>query len=245
MTLGVSFSASGHLACYHLGVARALRAHPRAPAVRAWAGTSGGAVAASSARDVADLDALAEYAVTRRLLTGYRALLPEDAHRPGAASLHVAVTASPSAAGRLLSHAEFPTRAALLSCVAASCWVRAGAALRRWLGLPPAPGDTKALPHLAGAFYDGAFADACPTPAHAATEWITVSPFAGPRSATHICPEDRSPRLGTWRAPGGLRVYASLANLVRLAAVWWWPEAWLRAACRRGEADARAFLDGA
>ena len=242
MSRGVSFSASGHLACYHLGVVRALRAHPRAPAVRAWAGTSGGAVAASSARDVTDLDALVDYAATRRLLTGYRALLPEDAHLPGEATLHVMVTAS-SGAGRLLSHADFSTRAELLSCVMASCWVRAFASLRRWLGLPPAPGDTKALPHLGGTFYDGAFADACPTPAHAAARWITVSPFAGPRVPNHICPQDNSPRLGTWRAPGGLRVYASLANLVRFLAIWWWPEAWLREACRQGEADARAFLD--
>ncbi len=246
---GLSFSVSGHLITYHIGVARTLLGHK---SFQAYAGTSGGAVAAAlvarSAEPVPLLENLLGFAVRRRFLRGLQQLLPE-ADSWASSPLYVSVTEAVTGKNWLLTEKDFRSRAEMKSCCYASCWLpTVGAVLRRGaldLTTPFAAADAKTLelPSGTAAFLDGLFSDACPTPSEAPVDvWLTVSPFSGPPSPTHICPSDSSPRLGTVTLPGGLQVYVSLDNILRVTGVYWWPMSWLQAAHQRGCEDAARYL---
>ena len=226
MPLGLSFSGSGHLLCYHLGVARVLASN------REWvflSGASGGAVVACVTAALHPDDQrrfVTQYATRCRSLTGIRELLPDDAHmRAMSAGLHVQLTACETGQATMLS--TFADRAELIDALFASCRIprsfhpldmlRGGAALK----YPANEGKrVRGTPYV-----DGALSSLCPSPAVAGATTLKVCPLAALPSEFLICPEKPStvgkgiPNIGLGhRTVGGLPLHACLSNLKLLQA---------------------------
>ena len=253
---GLAFSGSGHLLCYHLGVARTLLQSSGALRFdRHFCGSSGGAVVACVAAVMPERleDFHERFASRCKALTGIREMLPTDAHLLAShARLHVQLTEASS--GRGVQVSRFESREHLLDAVFASCRIpRSFHPFDALRSRPPtysaAEGKRVAMDGEVDdgrTYVDGAFSAPLPLPDDAAAgPSVTVTPLAGPPAPLHICPVDTSLRLGTARLGrdhGGMAVYRSLDNVRRLVVAGGAPPAVLHRLFEGGCRDAEAFL---
>ncbi|KAL7864474.1 hypothetical protein AOLI_G00158940 [Acnodon oligacanthus] len=186
--LSVSFSGSGYLATYQLGVVQALRDNAPWVLLRAprFYGASAGSLVAAAVACGADIGHVREeiLALTRGHAFGFpqfkkleralRRTLPKNAHQLASGRLHVSMTRIPDGHNILVS--EFHSREDLI---------------RHYMD----GGLTNIQP----------IQDSCPT--------LTVSPFAG---NVDICPSDQS-TIFCNLVVNQLSVQATLPNFVRVA----------------------------
>lgn len=255
----LSFSGSGHLLAYHLGVARHLVPKLQPAAV---AGSSGGAIvaAAVSILPQGEIEDFAEEVLASR--DGFRTLVRrlEMAQPPADDLLFVCATKCRTGQAVLLS--RFSDRERLRQCVVASCAIPPSAHpfdLVRTSTYPEREGvivhpschpdhaDDR-LPYSphGDAFVDGGLSAAAPLVPGFRN--VTISPISGPQGRFsdrhfHLCPIDTSPRFPFAPRLAGMRCYLSIANLQALPASVAISPSLMRDWYDRGGADAQRFLD--
>lgn len=190
MRRGISFSGSGHLLCYHIGVARTLITEGN-DAFAHVSGSSGGAVTAAVATTLSPADVhrfAIDYAVCCKALSGVRDMLPDDAHeRAARANVHVGVTTCESGEPALLN--TFVNRQQLVDSVFASCrFPRSFHPLDFWRHGPRYPAAEGK--EIGGTCYvDGALSSALPIPPMGEdVATLRVSVMAAPSEARLLCP---------------------------------------------------------
>lgn len=216
--LAISFSGSGLLLVYHLGVLVRLRAC--SVPVKIFAGSSGGAIAATVAAVIPQkIDKFLEcYALQGLSMRGLEEMLPEDAHIKATGTTAISLTECGT--GQNVLTTTFESRNALLEAVEASCHIPASShPLDLLLSSGPHcfPDDQgRQISGIHGTFCDGGFSAFVPElPGY---KLLRVSVMAGPtgtsdekmllcRSASGIC------------FPGSIRVngtqmYLSSSNLM-------------------------------
>lgn len=220
--IGISFSGSGHLLCYHLGIARTLLENDRS-----WAhlsGTSGGAVAAVVASTLSLNEQYRfhqDFAIRCHALTGLKEMLHEQAHiRANLANTHIGVTACKTGESIMLSN--FESRSELIDAIVASCrFPRSFHPLDVLWDRIKYPEDEGK--YIRGVSYiDGGLSNLCPVPGFTEQDVKTlrVSPFSGPPNDLLLCPAKplvvrySLPNfgLGQWSVRG-LPVHLCLSNV--------------------------------
>ena len=214
---------------WHLGVLSALRRGGLE--AQAFAGSSGGAIAAVVAACVDDLQGfVSHYALHRDSRRGLEAMLPDDAHVAARGRLHISVTECRT--GRNVLVSDFRSREAVLEAVWASCHIpRSFHPLDffSWSQHSDGPGGQGKStypeehgmllsnhPKLGGGSYvDGGISANCPlVPNH---ETLRLSVLQAPPEPLLISRQERAWHLRL-RLPGtvfvsGTPAYLSLSNL--------------------------------
>ncbi|KAL6483258.1 hypothetical protein MHYP_G00081300 [Metynnis hypsauchen] len=207
--LSVSFSGSGYLATYQLGVVQALRDNAPWVLLRAprFYGASAGSLVAAAVACGADIGHVREeiLALTHGHVFGFpqfnkleHALwrtLPKNAHKLASGRLHVSMTRIPDGHNILVS--EFHSREDLIRALLCSCFVPVFCGM-----IPPC---YKGVHYIDGGLSNiQPIQDSCPT--------LTVCPFAGD---VDICPSDQS-TIFCNLVVNQLSVQATLPNFVRI-----------------------------
>ncbi|KAL7859546.1 hypothetical protein SRHO_G00146930 [Serrasalmus rhombeus] len=208
--LSVSFSGSGYLATYQLGVVQALRDNAPWVLLRAprFYGASAGSLVAAAVACGADIGHVREeiLALTRGHTFGFpqfnkleralRRTLPRNAHQLASGRLHVSMTRISDGHNILVS--EFHSREDLIRALLCSCFVPLFCGM-----IPP---SYKGVHYMDGGLTNiQPIQDSCPT--------LTVSPFAGD---VDICPSDQS-TIFCNLVVNQMSVQATLPNFVRVA----------------------------
>ena len=252
----VSFSGGGHLLVYHLGVILRLRAAGlgNADAIRCYAGSSGGAIAACAAACISDIERFAtEFALKGESHKGLEAMLPaadtEIAHLTADGRVGISVTRCLTGENVLVR--EFRSKDALLRAVHASCLIPRSFHPLEFFSLTQTQPNLSrsrfqdnegvALAGLDGAYVDGGLS--CNIPEVPAHRTLRVSVLASPKESLLIANNHSSRiRLPGWIYMSGLRVLLSASNLrAGLAAIAGAPGA-LRHYYERGQRDCDSFL---
>ncbi|XP_018615795.1 patatin-like phospholipase domain-containing protein 2 [Scleropages formosus] len=239
--LSLSFSGSGFLAVYQLGVSQCFR--DLAPMLLQGAphiyGASAGSLVAAAVACGSNLervrDEIVRFAETHVLASllpptnvfkwieyVLRRLLPKNAHLLATGRLFVSMTRIPD--GRNVLVSEFHSREDVIQALLCSCF------LPLYCGIQP--------PCYKGVYYiDGGFTDILPVPGSSRT--LTVSPFAG---EVDICPRD--PNAGGYAVVlSGLVFHFSLPNCTRMTKALFPPApSVLSKAYENGYQDALFFL---
>ncbi|KAI4890131.1 hypothetical protein NFI96_021220, partial [Prochilodus magdalenae] len=208
--LSVSFSGSGYLATYQLGVVQGLQDNAPWVLLRAprFYGASAGSLVAAAVVCGADIGRVREeiLALTRGPIFGFpqfsrlervlRQMLPKNAHHMASGRLHVSMTRVEDRHNILVS--EFHSEEDLIRALLCSCFVPV------FCGMIP--------PRYKGVHYmDGGLTNIKPTQDSCPT--LTVSPFAGD---VDICPSDKS-TIFCDLVINQLSVQATLPNFIRVA----------------------------
>ncbi|XP_066529409.1 patatin-like phospholipase domain-containing protein 4 [Hoplias malabaricus] len=208
--MSVSFSGSGYLATYQLGVVQGLL--DNAPWVLLQAprfyGASAGSLVAAAVACGADIGHVRDeiLSFTRRQSFGFsrfnqlervlRQTLPNNAHRLANGRLHISMTRLPDGHNILVS--EFHSKEDLIKALLCSCFVPV------FCGMIP--------PRYKGVYYmDGGLTNIQPTQDSCPT--LTVCPFAGD---VDICPSDKS-TVFCELVVNHLSVQATFPNFIRVA----------------------------
>ncbi|XP_064877080.1 patatin-like phospholipase domain-containing protein 2 [Oncorhynchus nerka] len=216
--LSISFSGSGFLATYQLGVAQSLR--DRSPRVLQTApkvmGASAGSLVAAAVVCGSSLDMVRDEMLRfARQMRGrvlgplhpagnvsvwiermLRLLLPADAHIRASGRLAIAMTRIPD--GQNIMVSKFTSREDVVQALLCGCF------LPGYCGIQP--------PRYKGVHYvDGGFSSIQPTNSCPIGHTLTVSPFAG---ETDICPKDPAPLCDI--VVSGAYLHCSLVNGYRI-----------------------------
>jgi predicted acylesterase/phospholipase RssA len=221
--IALSFSGSGHLLCYQLGVADHIFNRATSVCVSSVGGCSGGAIVAAicSCLPPADIVTFAkDYAVHGRSWEGLQSLLPADAAVHASDRCHVGVTelGSSSSSSRAVVLSSFTDREHLLQSLRASCHIpRSFHPMDLTRRTPPNYPTEEAFSLGRRFFVDGgisAAGPALPVSESPAPRQVIVSPISGPTSehGGSIRPADHSFGVGRVRL-GGLAAYLSVQNL--------------------------------
>ncbi|XP_072553394.1 1-acylglycerol-3-phosphate O-acyltransferase Pnpla3 [Salminus brasiliensis] len=208
--VSISFSGSGYLATYQLGVVQGLLDNAPWVVLQAprFYGASAGSLVAAAVVCGADIGRVREeiLALTHGYVFGFpqfsrldhilRRTLPKNAHRLANGRLHVSMTRIPD--GNNIMVSEFHSEEDLIRALLCSCFVPV------FCGMIP--------PCYKGVHYiDGGLTNIQPTQDSCPT--LTVSPFAGD---VDICPSDES-TIFCNLVVNQLSVQATLPNFVRVA----------------------------
>ncbi|XP_029574120.1 patatin-like phospholipase domain-containing protein 2 isoform X2 [Salmo trutta] len=216
--LSISFSGSGFLATYQLGVAQSML--DRSPWVLQAApkvmGASAGSLVAAAVVCGSSLDMVRDEMLRFvRQMRGHvlgplhpegnvsvwiermlRLLLPADAHIRASGRLAIAMTRIPD--GQNIMVSKFTSREDVVQALLCGCF------LPGYCGIQP--------PSYKGVHYlDGGFSSIQPTNSCPIGHTITVSPFAG---ETDICPKDPAPLCDV--VVSGANLHCSLVNGYRM-----------------------------
>ncbi|XP_041760199.2 patatin-like phospholipase domain-containing protein 2, partial [Coregonus clupeaformis] len=216
--LSISFSGSGFLATYQLGVAQSML--DRSPWVLQAApkvmGASAGSLVAAAVVCGSSLDMVRDEMLRfARQLRGsvlgplhpagnvsvwiermLRRLLPADAHIRASGRLAIAMTRIPDGQNTMVS--KFTSREEVVQALLCGCFVPG------YCGIQP--------PSYKGVHYvDGGFSSIQPTNSCPIGHTLTVSPFAG---ETDICPKDPAPLCDI--VVSGAPLHCSLVNGYRM-----------------------------
>lgn len=232
LPLSLSFSGSGHLLCYQLGVAYHLLGR-RGVTVTSLAGCSGGAIVAAvaSCLPAQSIKAFAqEWAIEGRSWAGLDAALPADVATPASGRLHVGLTECSSSngggGGRLAVLSSFSERGELLQALRASCHIPRSFHPFDLCRRTPVYPASEGLQVGDRFFVDGGLSATFIDPAVAVAsvrqqqrqQLVVVTPVSGPTATTQshqrISPTDTSFGVGKFTLPGGqLQGYLSVQNL--------------------------------